>query len=252
MSASAERKAERKAAAAVWQKEHPGPSRRANAFAFRNDDSGKIPQHGRRGKGRPFRLDMLALKAVKTSRAFSTHLAIGSSVAQFWEKAGQIVGNDVFDNPETPRAVLDTNVIVAGLLAPNNKDRASRRLMELALDEGKVLPLVTWSIIEEYQRVCLGHGDRNFKLLCRLLSRSKLVPSSPAVVVPEVPDDPSDIPFLEALALSMRGLADDKQASTSLVTWDHHLLNMATVEELDNSLRSRIVTPVEILRELRR
>lgn len=253
MRTSVERKAERKAAAIAWQKKNSEPSRRANAYAFRNDDPAeKIPMHGRRGKGRPLRLDKSALQAVKTSKTFSTRLVTGASVALFWKRAEQIVGQDVSDKPGALPVVLDSNVVVAGLLASKNGYEVSRRLMELALNGGEVVPLVTWSIIEEYQRVCLGHGDRNFNLLCQLLSRSKLVSPSPAVVVPEVDEDPSDTPFLEALALSMRGLIDDERPAPRLVTWDHHLLDMAAVEELDASLRRRIVTPADLLRELKR
>lgn len=244
--------AERRAAAIAWQKEHPGPSRRANAFASRNDNQNElIPQHGRRGRGRTHQLDKPAYLAAKTSTAFSARLVTGSSVALFWKRAEKIVGQDVHDNLGALHAVLDSNVVVAGLLAPKNEYGASRRLMQLALDDGKVVPLVTWPIIEEYQRVCLGHGDREFNLLCRLLSRSELVSPSPAVVVPEVDEDPSDTPFIEALAQSLRGLADDK-LPPRLATWDRHLLKMAGMEELDESLRGLIVTPGEILRELRR
>lgn len=244
--------AERKEAARAWQSEHSGSSPRANAFAFRDDDQDKIiPQPGRRGRGRTLQLDKPAYQAVKTSTAFSTHLAIGASVALFWEKAGQIVGKDVSDNPDALPVVIDSNVVIAGLFEFRNKG-PSQRLMEFALTTGEVVPLVTWPIISEYQRVFLGQGDRGLNRLCQLLSSSKLVPSFPAVVVPEVPDDPSDTPFLEALAQSMRGLIDDERPAPSLVTWDHHLLNMAAVEELDDSLRGRIVTPAAFLRQLPR
>lgn len=252
MGTSVERKSIRKAAALAWREEHRGFSPRGNAFNFRDDDQDKkIPRHGRRGKGRQLRPDKSALQAVKTSKDFSTILVIGASVASFWKGAEQIVGIDVPDNSGVLRAVLDTNVVFAGLLAPNNKDGASRRLMELALDEGKVLPLVTWPIIEEYQRVCFGY-DHDFKFLCRLLSRSELVPSSPAVVVPEVSDDSSDTPFLEALALSLRGLAADERPQTRLVTWDKHLLQMNHDKDLPEPLRGLIIDPREALWELNR
>lgn len=253
MTTAVERKAARKEASLTWQKEHSKPSSRANRFKLRDDDQKKIiPEHGRRGKGRTSPSDQPAHHAIKTSSAFSARLARGASVTLFWKRAEQIVGENVSNNPGALRAILDTNVLVAGLLAPQNEFGASRRLMELALKDGKVIPLVTWPIVDEYQRVCLSRDDLEFNRLCRLLSRSALISSSPAVVVPEVPDDPSDTPFLEALAQSMRGLTVDQRPPSELVTWDRHLLKMTAAEDLPELLRNRIVTPIEILWQLRR
>lgn len=253
MSASAEKKAERKAAAAVWQKDHFGSSPRTNALTFRNDDQGeKIPQHGRRGKGRISPSEKPAYLAVKTSTSFSARLVTGSSVALFWKKAEEIVGHDTTDNPNALPVVLDTSVVVAGFFPSPDNGTASKRLMELVLDAGEVAPWVTWAIIDEYQSVFLKYGDDYLNRLCRLLSKSELIPPLPTIEVPEVDEDPSDTPFIKALVLTMRGLAWDQRPPSRLVTRDHHLLDMIEKKDSAELLYGRIVTPGDILRELRR
>lgn len=253
MSASAERKAERKAAAAVWQKDCSGSNPRTNAFTFRDDDQDKIiPQHGRRGKGRISPSDKPVRYAIKTSSAFSARLARGASVTPFWKRAEEIVGRDATDNPTAQPVVLDTNVVVSGLFTSQDDNRVSKRLMALALDADEVAPLVTWPIIGEYQSIFFKYGDYSLNRLCYLLSRSRLIPSLPAVEVPEVNEDPADTPFIEALVQSMRGLTVDQRPPSELVTWDRHLLKMTAAEDLPELLRNRIVTPIEILWQLRR
>lgn len=253
MGTSAERKVERKAAAIAWQKEHLRPSRRANAFASRNDNQNKIiPEHGRRGRGRVSPLQPPAYQTVKTSSAFSANLARGASVSPFWKRAEEIVGRDATDNPTAQPVVLDTNVVVSGLFTFQEDNKVSKRLMALALDADEVAPLVTWPIIGEYQSIFFKYGDYSLSRLCHLLSRSRLIPSLSTVEVPEVNEDPADTPFIEALVQSMRGLTVDQRPPSELVTWDRHLLKMTAAEDLPELLRNRIVTPIEILWQLRR
>lgn len=247
---TAEQKKQIKEAARNWQQEHAGSGPKR---AFRDDNQDKIiPQHGQRGRGRTSYLPPPVYRTVKTSSAFSASLARGASVSSFWKRAEEIVGRDATDNPTAQPLVLDTNVVISGLFTFQDDNRVSKRLMALALDADEVAPLVTWPIIGEYQSIFFKYGDYSLNRLCYLLSRSRLIPSLSAVEVPEVNEDPTDTPFIEALAQSMRGLTVDQRPPSELVTWDRHLLNMIAAEELDESLRNRIVTPVEILRQLRR
>lgn len=124
--------------------------------------------------------------------------------------------------------------------------------MALALDADEVAPLVTWPIIGEYQSIFFKYGDYSLNRLCYLLSRSRLIPSLSAVEVPEVNEDPTDTPFIEALAQSMCGLTVDQRPPSILVSWDNHLLNMVNEEDSAELLRGRIMTPKDLLRELKR
>lgn len=235
-----------------FQNKHANTGQKTKAWAFYDDNPDEImPRHGPRGRGRipaPSRAVSLNIRA---SSVLSAHLAINASAALFWGRAEKIVGNDITVNPAALPVVLDTSVVVEGLFPSPNNGWASKRLMELVLEAGEVAPGVTWAIIDEYQSVLRKFGDNNLNQLCRLLSRSALIPILPAIEVPQVETDPSDTPFVEALVLTMCG-AENQRPPSRLVTRDHHLLDMVKAPDSAELLSGRIITPSHFLRELNR
>jgi predicted nucleic acid-binding protein len=221
---------ERKEAARNWQQKHAGLGQRSKTFAFRNDDQDKIiPNRGPRGRGR-------------LSAFFSFPRT----------EAVKIVVNDTPVDFTVMPVILDTNVVVAGLFSLRTGS-ASRQLMEWALaDGGKIVPCVTSAIVYEYKRILEKFGDDRLEQFYRLLSRSIEIPILPDIESPPVEADPFDTPFVQALVLTMRGLEGNQRPPSRLVTWDIHLLNMVNEEDSAELLNGRIVTPRDILRELRR
>ncbi len=102
-----------------------------------------------------------------------------------------------------PRVVLDTNVVVSGLLSPF---RPAARILDLVL-AGEIVLLLDDRIAAEYREVC-GRPRFGFdptdvdRLLSALEALADHIASPPlAVTLP----DPDDLPFLE---VAIAGRAD--------------------------------------------
>jgi uncharacterized protein len=94
------------------------------------------------------------------------------------------------------RIVLDTNVLVSGLISPNGPPADILRLLETGL----IVPCFSERILGEYREVLTRAefqfpADRIGRLLQRLETVGELIVSGP--VSGEFPD-PKDAPFLEA------------------------------------------------------
>ena len=104
------------------------------------------------------------------------------------------------------KAVLDTNVLVGGLITPEG---ACGRIVDLVFEEGFV-PCVDARILREYQRVLprprlrIDRGDVVSTLRQIRLTAELLTPVPLAAALPH----PADLPFLEVA----------KQAGAVLVT----------------------------------
>lgn len=246
--------AERLAIARQFQQEHAGSSRRTKALAFRDDDQKEIiSEHGRRGRGRLLAFNRFISPNVRrTSSGFSTDLAKSAFSSFPRDKTVGVVVNDITADSTGMPVILDTNVVVQGLFSLQTGS-PSRRLIELALADGEeIVPCVTNAIVYEYKRILEMFGDDRLENLYRLLLRSIVIPVFPDIEIPPVKADHSDTPFVQALLLTMRGSVGNQRPPSELVTWDRHLLKMTAAEDLPELLRNRIVTPVEILRQLRR
>lgn len=226
-----------------------GPKR-----AFRDDNQDKIiPEHGRRGRGRLLAFNRSISPDVRrTSSGFSADLA-KSAFSSFPrdETAGVVVNDITVDFTGMP-VILDTNVVVAGLFSLWTGS-PSRRLMELALADGEeIVPCVTTAIVYEYKRILEMFGDDHLENLYRLLFRSIVIPLLPDIETLPVRADYSDTPFVQALLLTMSGSAGNQRPLSRLATNDHHLLDMVKGGDLAELLFGRIITPGDLLRELKR
>jgi predicted nucleic acid-binding protein len=253
MSNSAEKREARKVAAERFHENLPsGRSKMSRMYARPDDDQEvKIPKHGKRGLRRlPFE-DKSASLLAKTSSIYSKVLIQKSEDTEFWKDAGKIIGIDVIAEPDAPLVVLDTNVVVSGLPGKEKYDTAIE-LMDLALNCGSVASLITWEMVGEFQGTLKMLGDNHFLQLRKLLTRSVLISVLPDVAVPEVKADPDDTIFVEALIQAMRYSRENKKKAPYLVTIDNHLLKASRITEFDRKLRGRIITPEDLLKDLRR
>lgn len=245
--------AERKETARQFLKEHANTGPKTKARVLRNDDQDKIiPQRDRKGWGRLPAFSKPIFPDIRMSSGFSADLTKSVFPSFPRNQAANDAVSDITADYIGIPVILDTNVVVEGLFSLRIGS-PSKQLMELALaDSEEIVPCVTTAIIYEYKRILEKFGDDRLEHLYRLLFRAIEIPVLPDIEIPQVETDPSDTPFVEALVLTMRGLTDGGRPAPKLVTWDHHLLNMATAEDLPESLRGRIVTPADLLRELKR
>ena len=97
------------------------------------------------------------------------------------------------------RVVLDTNVIVSGMLSPSG---TCGQIVELMI-AGKLLPCVDGRILDEYEELLLhrprlaipaGHGKRVMDFVAAAAERVAPLP------LPAKLDDPDDAAFLEVAA----------------------------------------------------
>lgn len=97
------------------------------------------------------------------------------------------------------RAVIDTNVLVSGLISPAGNEA----LLILAVTQGRVEPCFSPAILEEYSAVLLrpkfGFSANEVECLLRVLHQNGV--SFDPTVCPHVSDDPDDDKFI-ACALS--------------------------------------------------
>ena len=97
------------------------------------------------------------------------------------------------------RAVIGTNIIVTAILSSND-EAATVKVLELLLN-GHILPVVTDSILQEYEEVLrrkkFSFPEENVSVLLNEI-RSKSVFASPCKTDTELPDE-NDRPFFEAM-----------------------------------------------------
>jgi putative PIN family toxin of toxin-antitoxin system len=92
------------------------------------------------------------------------------------------------------RSVIDTNVLVSGLLAPNGNEA----LIVLAIHQGLVRPCFSTAVLEEYAEVLarpkFGFPPDEIAAVVAMLHNGGelVIPQGPAPVLP----DPSDAKFL--------------------------------------------------------
>ena len=130
-----------------------------------------------------------------------------------------------------PRLVIDTNIFIAAVRAPNS---SSRRLLDSVAD-GRATLLVSRSVFVEYQRIlskAVGGGERE-QLIRRWIAAAETIDASRGPRI--VPDDPDDDKFVE---LALVGEAD------AIVSNDSHLLEIAHQSKIP------ILRPGDALREL--
>lgn len=252
MGDSAEKRAARKAAAREFHNNlPPGRSAMSRLYGHPDDDPDKkIPRHGPRGSGRLPSAGQPITQLVRTSQSFSAHLIHNSVEDQIEREAMGVLGTDVTAGSTTPRVILDTNILAANLCARADQGSA-RKLIRFALDDNsKIAPIVSIEIIKEYHEVLtrLGGDGQPDELFAKLLSRSTLIPGTPAMEdIPVVEADPSDTMFLRALVQAMR---EPGGVSVDLITMDGHLLDMERRASEDQRLQGRILTPKNFLHKL--
>ncbi|MEW6183732.1 MAG: putative toxin-antitoxin system toxin component, PIN family [Bacillota bacterium] len=125
---------------------------------------------------------------------------------------------------EKPRIVVDTNVVMGGLINPV---KASGRVVGLWL-AGEVIVLISPALRAEYlhtfSRMRFGPMEaveRRERLLGDLLRNENLIWTEPGIRVAVIRDDPSDNRLLECAAA---GRAD------YIVSQDRHLLQVGEYE----------------------
>jgi putative PIN family toxin of toxin-antitoxin system len=134
---------------------------------------------------------------------------------------------------DIPRVVLDTNILVSGVLFPGKP----RAVLDLAI-EGKIEAVSSRELLEEFQGVL---GRPKFRLqTVEVHAIADELESILTVVFPErrvsaIKDDPDDNAVLEC-ALEAR--------AAMIVTGDSHLLGIEGFEGM------RILTADEFLREM--
>ena len=136
------------------------------------------------------------------------------------------------------RAVLDTNVIVSGILTPKS---VPATILKIGL-EGKFKLIMSPHVIEEIERVIRYERMialmRRHKLTCREVDDFMQKLKRVAMVTPgelevtAVPSDPGDD---MVLSCALEGKAD------FVVSGDHHLTDLVRYRGI------RIVTPVEFI-----
>lgn len=133
------------------------------------------------------------------------------------------------------RVVLDTNVLISGLLSSS---RPPGQLVGLWI-EGRITVLVSPELAQEYQKVLsrpeferLGTQEERMAFLQDLLDLSNVVWVEPSERLKVVKEDPSDNVVLEC------ALAGEAQV---VITGDQHLLALQTFRG------TRILSPREAL-----
>ena len=133
------------------------------------------------------------------------------------------------------RVVLDTNIIVSGLISPSGSPHqllSAFRKREFSLVVSRAIIAEVEQVLQRpYFRDQRGITAKDIVRIKRLLLKRGLV-VRPQTCGALVPDDPGDDPIL---ACALEGQAE------FLVTGDHHLLKLQRVQD------TRIVTPREFL-----
>ncbi len=112
------------------------------------------------------------------------------------------------------RAVFDTNVIIAALLSRNPNSPLVELLRRWRNNEFTLL--YCDDLLAEYREKLIAkiEPDKRYRFLDDLVSQSTLIQTSPADLVPRIPDDPDDD---VVIACAIAG------GATHLVTYDEHL-----------------------------
>ncbi len=126
-----------------------------------------------------------------------------------------------------PRIVVDTNVLMGGLIAPK---KASGRLLELWLD-GRIEPVVSPKLLEEYRKIFsrMRFGSRREvarreAILERLLASKHVLEVRPTRAVRVVPQCPADDRLIECAVTG---------GARYIVSQDHHLLEVGRFEDVE-------------------
>ncbi len=124
------------------------------------------------------------------------------------DKTSPSADNDSTQAP--PRLVIDTNIFIAAVRAP---DSASRQLLD-AIAEGRATLLVSKPVFREYRHIlskAVGPGERQ-RIIRQWISLAETVNATRGARI--VTDDPDDDKFVE---LAHHGRA------TAIITNDQHL-----------------------------
>lgn len=133
------------------------------------------------------------------------------------DKRAASADNDSTQSP--PRLVIDTNIFIAAVRAP---DSASRQLLD-AIGQGRATLLVSKPVFQEYRHIlskAVGTGERQ-RLIREWIGHAEAIEATRGARV--VTDDPDDDKFVE---LAQQGRA------TAIITNDQHLHAIAQEIEI--------------------